>query len=186
MPNGNSFIDLGSRTQAVRLENTPSELDPWLPLAQDKAGKLYQALLRTIEFLPSGSLRDRALDRIQHLDCSLDPDPTLASCDSSRPPPPEAVNWRKLVEDNRVGGKAYVAALAEALKSAICWGQDRDHVDVLRGLLGNRRLDDVGPEAPALIQFILSKDCRVFASLTSADKANLLEKKEYMASYWRP
>ena len=76
--------------------------------------------------------------------------------------------------------------MAEALKSAICWGQDRDHVDVLRGLLGNRRLDDVGPEAPALIQFILSKDCRVFASLTSADKANLLEKKEYMASYWRP
>ena len=160
LPNGNSFIDLGSFVLSVRLENA-AKADPWLPLGQEKAGKSYQDLLRTIEFLPAGSLRDQALDRIQHLDCS-NPDPTLAPCDSSQPPPPEAVNWRKLVEDNLVNNAAYAVALAEKLKLAICGGDDSDDVaDVLRGVLESQRLEAVGPQKPALIQSIMSKDCRV-------------------------
>ena len=39
------------------------------------------------------------------------------------------------------------------------------------------RLAAAGPEAPALIDFIMSKDCPVSASLTDADKARLLQIK---------
>jgi hypothetical protein len=39
------------------------------------------------------------------------------------------------------------------------------------------RLQVVGPEAPALIDFIMAKDCSVSASLTEADKARLLQVK---------
>ena len=37
------------------------------------------------------------------------------------------------------------------------------------------RIPAVGPEAPALIDFIVSKDCPVSASLTDKDKARLLQ-----------
>ena len=48
---------------------------------------------------------------------------------------------------------------------------------MFRGLRGSaaRR---AGPEAPALVDFIMSKDCPVSASLTDADKANLLRIKQ--------
>jgi hypothetical protein len=36
------------------------------------------------------------------------------------------------------------------------------------------RLEATGGEAPALVDFIMSKDCPVYASLTDADRANLL------------
>jgi hypothetical protein len=39
-------------------------------------------------------------------------------------------------------------------------------------------LEAAGPEAPALIDFILSKDCPVSAALTDADKAQLLRIKQ--------
>jgi hypothetical protein len=55
-------------------------------------------------------------------------------------------------------------------------------VFVLRGLMVSTpfhaRLADVGPEAPALIDFIMSKGCPVSASLTDADKALLLRIKQ--------
>ena len=35
-----------------------------------------------------------------------------------------------------------------------------------------------GPEAPGLVDFIMSKDCPVSASLTDADKAKLLRIKQ--------
>ena len=53
---------------------------------------------------------------------------------------------------------------------------------VLRGLMANngfkRRLTDAGPEAPALIDSIMSKDCLVSAWLTEADRARLLQIKQ--------
>jgi hypothetical protein len=39
-------------------------------------------------------------------------------------------------------------------------------------------LADVGPEAPALVDFIMSKDCPLFTSLTDEDKTFLLRIKE--------
>jgi len=40
------------------------------------------------------------------------------------------------------------------------------------------RIAAVGLEAPALIDFIMSKDCPISASLTDADKAKLLRIKQ--------
>ena len=130
-----------------------------------------------MESLPAGDLRDKALDRIRSLDCA-NPDPTLASCDPSIPPPPEAAAWRKALEDARVDDAAYAKALAAELKTLVCSAGD-DATYILRGLLrGARyhesRLEAAGVEAPALVDFIMSKDCPVSAALTDADKAELL------------
>ena len=138
---------------------------PW----NDKA---YQDLRQMIESLPPGAPRDQALDRIRSLDCA-NPDKTLASCDPSLPPPPEAAAWRKALEDARVDEAAYAKALAAELKTLVCSGDD-DAAYVLRGLGFQRPPCAAGPEAPALVDFIMSKDCPVSASLTDADKANLL------------
>jgi hypothetical protein len=40
------------------------------------------------------------------------------------------------------------------------------------------RLAAAGPEAPALVDFIVSKDCPISAALTDADKAILLRIKQ--------
>jgi hypothetical protein len=78
-----------------------------------------------------------------------------------------------------------VKALAAELKTLVC-SRDDNAGFVLRGLsrkpeefsLGVSRLAAAGPEAPALVDFIMSKDCPVSASLTDADKAKLLSIKQ--------
>ena len=129
--------------------------------------------------------RDDSLDRISRLDCN-NPDRTLASCDPSLPPPPEAAGWRRSLEDARVDEAAYAKALAAALKTLVCLGGG-DAIDTLRGLvlstpeesfLPDAGFAAAGPEAPALVDFIMSKDCPVSASLTEADKARLLRIKQ--------
>ncbi len=167
---------------AVRLPDTP---DLWRPVWRDDQGKVqpwtdkaYQDL-REMESLPPGHLRDRALELIGSLDCA-GPDKTLASCDPDPAfdPPPEAAAWRKALESARVDDAAYAKALAVVLKTLVCSGGD-DAAYVVRGLLRqyDGRLTATGPEAPALIDFIMSKDCPVSASLTEADKADLLRIK---------
>ena len=130
-----------------------------------------------MESLPAGALRDTALNRIRSLDCA-NPDPTLASCDPDPSLPPEAAAWRKALEDARVDDAAYAKALAAALKTLVCSGGD-DAAYVLRGLLDEPAASpQTVREAPALVDFIMSKDCPVSASLTDADKANLLRIKQ--------
>ncbi len=135
--------------------------------------KTYQTLRTLI-----GSVRpsDLALERIQSLDCS-NSDTTLASCNSSAEPPPEAAAWRKALEDARVDDAAYAKALAAALKTLVCSGDD-GAVYVVWGGGFESRLESGGPEAPALVDFIMSKDCPVSGSLTDADKAKLLRIKQ--------
>jgi hypothetical protein len=74
---------------------------------------------------------------------------------------------------------AYAKALAAELKTLVCSGGD-DAVYAIRGIDSswNNRIADAGPEAPALIDFIMSKDCPVSASLTEADRAMLLRIKQ--------
>ena len=55
---------------------------------------------------------------------------------------------------------------------------DDDAAYVLRGLARNDRLEAAGPEAPALIDFIMSKGCPASTVLTDADKATLLRIKQ--------
>jgi hypothetical protein len=139
-----------------------------------------------LKSIPSGVLRELAVDRIRSLDCA-ELDKTLASCDTSAPLPPEASAWRKSIEDAGVEYLPYVKALAAVAKTTICSGDDASP-DVLRGMMRGisaravpiilSRLESTGSEAPALIDFIMSKDCPVSASLTDADKADLLRIKQ--------
>jgi hypothetical protein len=64
------------------------------------------------------------------------------------------------------------------LKTLVCSGGD-EAVYTLGGIASplNNRLAAAGPEAPALIDFIMSKDCPVSALLTDDDKAKLLQIK---------
>ena len=140
-------------------------------------GEAYQALRATIEALPLGDLRDQALTRIERLDC-LSTDTTLASCNHEAPLSVEATTWRKKLEDARVDDAGYMKSLASALKTLVC-SQGDDTIYVLRGLSRvtlstfniPSRIESAGAEAPALVDFIMSKDCPVSASLTEADKA---------------
>lgn len=144
---------------------------PWN--AQD-----YLDLRKLLEALPQGSLRDQALDHLRSLDCA-NRDRALASCDSSHPPSPEAVAWRKSLEDARVDDAAYGKALAAALKTLICSGAN-DAVYILRGALGGStygRLWHADTETTGLINFIMNKDCPVSSVLTDDDKASLLRLK---------
>ncbi|HKN30868.1 MAG TPA: pentapeptide repeat-containing protein [Roseiarcus sp.] len=147
----------------------------WQPSSSDEE---YQGLRQTMESLPPGRLRDQALDRIRKLDCA-NPEPTLASCDPSQPPPAEAFVWQKALEDARVDDAAYAKALTKTLKALVCSGRE-DAPRVLRGMMDlfPSRLEAAGPDAPALVDFIMSKDCPVLTSLTDGDKATLLRIKE--------
>jgi hypothetical protein len=154
----------------------------------------YQSFRKTIEAFPPGDLRDQTLERIGRLDC-VSPDEALASCDppsSWIPPltlPPEAAAWRNALEVARVEDPAYQQALATVLKELVCSGDD-DAIYALRGQLpgtsGSQRVSDrphprlaaAGPEAPALVDFIMSPACPVSGSLTDDDNARLVHVKK--------
>jgi hypothetical protein len=137
-------------------------------------------LHQAIKALPPGHLRDEALEAIQRLDCS-NPDKTVASCNPSIPIPPEAAAWRKSLEDATVDEATFAKTLALVLKMLVCSG-DENAGYVLRGLSSMvptvNRILAIGSEAPALIDFIMSKDCPISTSLTDADKAKLLRIKQ--------
>ena len=116
------------------------------------------------------------------------------------PPPSEATEWRKSLEDARVDDAAYFKALASRLKSLVCTGDD-EAIDILRGVLGGTRftasdlvlqrtftserlvrsrLFALGPEAPALIDFIMNPSCPVSATLTNVDRGELVAIKQAM------
>jgi uncharacterized protein YjbI with pentapeptide repeats len=178
-----SYRGEGAEAKTVRLTDSP---DRWRPVWWDAEGnvqpwndKAYQDLRAMMTSLPPGRLRAAALDRIRRLDCS-NIDTALPSCIASRQPPTEADPWQNSLEYSRIQNAAYAKALALALKMLVCSGGD-DVTYILRGLLrglDGSRLAHAGPEAPALIDFIMSQDCPVSASLTDADKANLLRIKQ--------
>jgi hypothetical protein len=135
--------------------------------------------------IPAGDSRDQALARIQRLECPSS-DPTLASCDPSADPPPEALAWRKALEAAaNVSDDAYRAALAKTLKGLVCTGGDGT-IYVVRGISRpsspiQGRLEVAGPATKNLIDDLMnkeSKDCPVAAALTDADRATLLHIKQ--------
>jgi hypothetical protein len=165
----------------------------------------YKILQRTVEPLGSPPLPTApvsTLDRIRCLDCPSS-DNTLASCDPSFPPPPEAVAWRNLLESARVDDLVYSKALASQIKSLACTG-DEEAIDVLRGTLGglrnqfpdlilqhsitwerltNSRLFATASEAPGLIDFIMSPACPVSASLSNVDRGELVGVKQWWVEH---
>jgi uncharacterized protein YjbI with pentapeptide repeats len=152
----------------------------------------YQDLLKEIEAIPSGDLRTQALDRIRRLDCASS-DPNVAPCDATSPPQSETAAWRISIESARVDGATYCKALATTLKTLLCSGNDdspyilhqlanqpvgTSYTPALHAGYKGNRLAATGAEAPALIDYILSKNCPASASLTDTDRARLLEIKQ--------
>jgi uncharacterized protein YjbI with pentapeptide repeats len=170
----------------------------WMPEWIDGYGnnrrwdeEAYQALRTTIESLPMGGFRERALLRIEDvrsLDC-LSSDKTLASCDLSAEPPPEAAAWRQALEAAQVDDEVYAPALAKVLRELVCSDKD-EAIHVLRGVsrthllsghLGWSRLEAAGPAAIDLINDLTnkdSKDCPVSTAVSDANRANLLQTKQ--------
>ena len=140
-----------------------------------------------MDAIPAGPLRDRALDRIRRVDCA-NSDSTLASCS----PPVDDTSQQKSLEKFQVDESIYAKALAVVLKDLVCNGVDNgafsftgrpsivhdSAIYVLRGLYAfpaqYSRIGVTGPEAPPLIDFIMSKDCLVFTTLSDTDRAALL------------
>jgi uncharacterized protein YjbI with pentapeptide repeats len=153
-----------------RWQNLENQDQAW-----DDKDKAYEELRTSLQSLPSGPLRDAALERIVVLDCSS-PDKTLQSCDPTSAPPTEAAKWRNAVVTNMVGVRPYRAALAESLSALFCPGDENEAL-VVRTVAKFRRLQQAGPAARDLITKLLNKnsgDCPVSASLTDADRATLL------------
>jgi uncharacterized protein YjbI with pentapeptide repeats len=158
----------------------------WNPVWTDARGTTrtwdkedFRALRALIESLPAGRGRDKALKRLQRLNCSSESDPATWSCRAT----PENDPWRKALNGAGVGSTEYEKSLAAAWKAVVC-ASDPDAIYVLRGLLpdaeGSRSSEHpgfVGSETPALVDFIMSKVCPVSAVLTDTDRANLLAVK---------
>jgi hypothetical protein len=175
-PSGFNFSKPATLRFAVALDWRPVRFVDGPPWSE----KAYEELRKSLESLPL------ALERIKSLDCaSLDT--TLAPCDPDPAlTPPDAAAWRTALEDARVEDSAYAKALAAALKTLVCSG-DEDAAYVLGGLLReyarlSSRLEAVGPEAPRLVDEIIntakSTDCPVSALLTDADRSKLLRIKQ--------
>jgi uncharacterized protein YjbI with pentapeptide repeats len=136
----------------------------------------YDDFRKTLEKIPQGDMREKALKRVERLDCEKTGE-SLASCDPKAKGPHVVHAWRRTLEAGRVPNQAaYWSALAAIFSDLLCGG-DADAIHVLRGLIKYRRLAEVGGEAAKLIAKILDDQdhCRVSAALTAKDKAELLE-----------
>jgi hypothetical protein len=172
-----------STVAAIRMSG-----ESWLPEWSDKDGKpqpwdnrMFQALRKRMESLPTDLPHDEALKRIQSLDCGSS-DTALASCNPTATPSPEAATWRKALEAARVSDEIYAAARAKALKDLVCSSGD-DGIYVVHGFGFAGRLDDAGDAASRLASDLANKenkDCPGAASLTDGDRAKLLQIKQQM------
>jgi hypothetical protein len=127
--------------------------------------------------IPEGNLRYAALQRIEILTCS-NPDRYWGSCNRAAKPPPLVVILQKQFSKASVDDTAYTKALATELRGLVCTS-DASAIHILRRISGSEgRLAETGHEAPALVDFIMSKACPVSASLTGDDKATLLKIKQ--------
>lgn len=171
-------VELG----AVRLKDATWK-PVWRPVDSSPASdpvrwdaKAYGELRVSMNSIPEGEKRDKALNRIEKLDCG-NPDKTLASCDPTAVPPPEVLDWQKKLLQANVDDAAFAKALATELRSLVC-ANDPDAIHILRGTIISARFAATGREAPALVDFIMSKDCPVSAALTDKHKARLLDIKQ--------
>jgi Pentapeptide repeats (8 copies) len=155
--------------------------------------KAYQDLRKTIEALPAGNLRDRALENISRLNC-VSSDKTLEPCAPGAPAPSDAAAWRQALERASVKEDVYRDAVAKTLQSLVCSSED-DALHVVRGVsrsapMQESRLDAAGAAATGLIADLMhkaSKDCPVAAALIDADRARLLQiKREIEAAGAKP
>ena len=136
----------------------------------------YEALSKSLgEAIPPGESRDEALLGIKSLQCAK------GVCDT----PGDAKAAQELLEKASVDEVSYRRALAASLQELLCDG-GADANQILRGVSRNHRLEDTGPNAPALIDFIMSDKCPVSAALTGDDKSRLLRIKQEAQKNYPP
>jgi hypothetical protein len=165
---------------AVRFE-TVTWKPAWQPMGDPVPwdAKAYVELRDSMNSIPEGERRDDALKRIEILDCENPK--TLASCDPAAKPPPAVLDWQKTLLEANVDDAAFARALAKELGDLVC-ANDTNAIYILRGIArgfpGRERLAKTSHEAAALVDFIMSKDCPVSASLTADDNTKLLKIKQ--------
>jgi hypothetical protein len=112
---------------AVRLADVT-----WKPVWRPGDAKAYAELRDSMNSIPEGERRDAALKRIEILDCATT-NKTLASCDSAKPPP-QVLNWQKILRKVNVDDAAFAKALATELQSLVC-ESDADAIHILRSIV---------------------------------------------------
>jgi hypothetical protein len=125
-------------------------------------------------------MRDKALKRIETLNCSKTGE-VVASCNPAADPPPKVWYWQKTLAAASVDDTAYAKALAKELRGLVC-ANDTNAIYILRGIMRTLPpgpLAATGPEASALVKSVMGNDkdkpCPASAALTDDDKARLLE-----------
>jgi hypothetical protein len=84
-----------------------------------------------------------------------------------------------------VDDPAYAKALAKELQSLVCT-YDSNAIYILRGAIEFGRLAATDREAPAAVDFIMSKDCSISTSLTNEDKLKLLKIRQDVGQKFPP
>jgi uncharacterized protein YjbI with pentapeptide repeats len=153
-----------------------------LPVPWDS--KADASLRDSLNMIPDGKVREAALKRVERLDCG-NPNKNLASCDPTATLPPEVLDWQKKLSAARVDDATYAKVLATTWRDLVC-RSDANAIYILRGAIKSEQLGYTGQEAPALVDFIMSKDCPVSASLTGDDKWHLLKIKQDAEQKFRP
>ena len=87
------------------------------------------------------------------------------------------MDWQEKLAAAAIDDTAFAKALATELRGLVC-ERDANAIHILHGISNWGRLAKTGRESPALVDFIMSKDCPVSASLTANDKAKLLKIKQ--------
>ena len=132
-----------------------SESMPW-------SAEAYRSLRQMLETeMPSGTLKDAALERIRILECTKDP------CDASKKILPELKDELRRAE---VVEGFYLEALIVRLGDVICGAPD---IEGLTGMVRNGRIVTTVRKSTDLVDRILGPTCPVGKLLTAAQKAEL-------------
>jgi uncharacterized protein YjbI with pentapeptide repeats len=94
------------------------------------------------------------------------------ACKPTNDLPIEAQDWLTAIARSEIGEAVYAKSLAETLFRLVC--SDKAHsIDILRGVLANRRIGDTNEAASELIELIMGSSCPLATKLTSDDIAML-------------
>ncbi len=154
-------------------KDPPSNPRPW-------NAEAYRRLRDSMNTISDEHMRDKALKRIETLNCSKTGE-VVASCNPAADPPPKVWYWQKTLAAASVDDTAYAKALAKELRGLVC-ANDTNAIYILRGIMRTLPpgpLAATGPEASALVKSVMGNDkdkpCPASAALTDDDKARLLE-----------
>ena len=124
----------------------------------------YHSLRQMLETeVPSGTLKNAALERIRILECTKDP------CDFGRILP-EMYSFEYEVRRAQVNETAYLGSLIERLGDVICGAPN---IEALIGMVRNGSIRTTVRRSTDLVDRILGPTCPVGKLLTAAQKAEL-------------